>query len=337
MYRVLIADDDILMQEALKILISREESFQVVQVVGSGDCAIKACKEDAIDIVFMDMLMPGITGLEASRIIHQLNPEITIYMLSAFSSHVFIRSMARDEVKDVLEKPVTWNHLKKVLENYKTNHEDSVMNHEEALAMLLRKKDFGEFYRELSGIIDNIYEMAGGDSVRLIKLFHYIGQNLLDTRIVYDEEMQIGELFPINKTLILDRKTSELWLFRVMDYLFQQNSINRYPLLENIFLYIENHIKEDITLNTIIENCAISQGYLSRIFREQLNVSVTEYIHMKKIHLAKGYFYFTEDSIADVAFRLGYNESSYFSKVFKKYEKITVKQYKMETRKKSSL
>lgn len=336
MYRVLIADDDILMQEALKILISRDESFQIVQVVGDGESAVRACKEGSIDIVFMDMMMPGMTGLEASRIIHQSNPEVTIYMLSAFSTHVFVRSMARDEVKDVLEKPVTWSHVKKILENYKTNHEDTVVNHHEALAMLLRQKDFGEFYRSLSGIIDGIYEMAGGDSVRLIKLFTYIGQNLLDTRMVYDENIQIGELFPINEALILERKTSELWLFRVMDYLFQQNSINRYSLLENIFLYIENHIKEDITLNTIIENCAISQGYLSRIFREQLNVSVTEYIHMKKIHLAKGYFYFTEDSIADVAFRLGYNESSYFSKVFKKYEKVTVKEYKSETRKKCS-
>ena len=195
MYRVLIADDDILMQEALKILISRDESFQIVQVVGSGDSAVKACREDAIDIVFMDMLMPGMTGLEASRMIHQSNPEITIYMLSAFSSHVFIRSMARDEVKDVLEKPVTWAHLKKVLENYKTNHEDTVMTHQEELAIFLRQKDFGEFYRSLSGIIDQIYELAGEDSARLIKLFTYIGQNLLDTRMVYDENIQICLLY----------------------------------------------------------------------------------------------------------------------------------------------
>ncbi len=145
----------------------------------------------------------------------------------------------------------------------------------------------------------------------------------------------IYELFPINEVLILDRKTSELWLFRVMDFLFQQNSIGRYPLLENIFIYIEKHIKEDITLNSIIENCAISQGYLSRIFREQFQVSVTEYLHMKKLHLAKGYFYFTEDSIAEVAFRLGYNESSYFSKVFKKFENMTVKQYKNKIRQSS--
>ena len=147
------------------------------------------------------------------------------------------------------------------------------------------------------------------------------------------EKNTIIELFPINKSLILEKKTSELWLFRVVDYLFQQSSMKRYPLLDNIFLYIDQHIKEEITLNKIIENCAVSQGYLSRIFRSQFHVSVTEYLHMKKMHLAKGYFYFTEDSIGEVAFRLGYSESSYFSRVFKKYENLTMKEYKHKIKK----
>ena len=53
-----------------------------------------------------------------------------------------------------------------------------------------------------------------------------------------------------------------------------------------------------------------------------------EYLHLRKMHLAKGYFYLTNDSVAEVAFRLGYSESNYFSKVFKKYERITVQQYR---------
>lgn len=332
MYRVLIADDDILMCGALKLMISKEESFKVVKMVGTGEEAVKGCRERKIDIVFMDMQMPGITGLEASRMIHQFNPDITIYILSAHAANLLIRSAAREVVRDVLEKPITQADLRKILGNYKTEHEDYVQLQLETLAMVLKDKDFGHFYGILPGIIDQIYDIAGADSGRLIKIFTYLGQNLLDTRSVYDESRNVGDLFPINEGLILDRKTSELWLFRVMDYLYQRNSISRYPLLENIFIYIKKHIKEDITLNNIIENCAISQGYLSRIFREQFQVSVTEYLHMKKIHLAKGYFYFTDDSIAEVAFRLGYNESSYFSKVFKKYENMTVKQYKNRTK-----
>lgn len=335
MYRVLIADDDVLMREALNIIISREEKFEVAQMVGTGEGAVKACNEDTIHLIFMDVQMPGITGLEASWMIHQSNPEISIYILTGHSSNVMIRNLTKDTVKDVLEKPIFSGRIKKILDNYKTEHEDSVQSQLDELAEILRDRDFNLFYNRLPQIIDEIYAVSGNDSGRLIKIFAYIGQNLLDTRNIYETSHSISKEFPINEALILDCKISELWLFRVMDYLFRQNSISRYPLLENIFIYVEKHIKEDVTLNKIIENCAISQGYLSRIIREQFKLSVMEYIHMKKMHLAKGYFYFTDDSIAEVAFKLGYNESSYFSKVFKKYENMTVKQYKNEIRKKN--
>lgn len=328
MYKVLIADDDVLMREALNIMISREEKFKVVHMVGTGEGAVKACREDTVHIVFMDMQMPGITGLEASWKIHQESPETAIYILTGHSANVLIRNIAKDAVRDVLEKPVSQGHIRKILEHYKTEHEDSMQGQLEELAEILKNRDFNLFYNRITPIIDEIHEVAGNDSARLIKIFTYIGQSLLNTRSAYESSLSLQKEFPINEGLILDRKISELWLFRLMDYLFRQNSISRYPLLEEIFFYVDKHIKEDITLNRIIENCAISQGYLSRIIREQFQLSVMEYIHMRKMHLAKGYFYFTDDSIAEVAFRLGYNESSYFSKVFKKYENMTVKQYR---------
>ena len=68
MYRVLIADDDILMREALHVMIAKDSAFKVVSMTDTGERAVRVCKEDVIDIVFMDMQMPGITGLEASRL-----------------------------------------------------------------------------------------------------------------------------------------------------------------------------------------------------------------------------------------------------------------------------
>lgn len=47
---------------------------------------------------------------------------------------------------------------------------------------------------------------------------------------------------------------------------FQQNSIKKYSILNDVFSYIENNIEEEIGLNEIINNCSVSQGYLSRIF-----------------------------------------------------------------------
>lgn len=120
----------------------------------------------------------------------------------------------------------------------------------------------------------------------------------------------------------------ELWLFKALDYVLWQYGLQRYPFLEKVYLFIESRIQENIGLNDIVEHCAVSQAHLSRIFRKQFKVSVMEYLHLKKLNLAKTYFTFTDHSASEVAFRLGYNESAYFSKVFKKYERDTVRQYK---------
>lgn len=300
------------------------------------------CKDAPDSISRLDSVIQSPELEEISLQYQDLFDETPVFSYEKFlniANLVFlvINQLSENEMNQQIQEDILKKRMKKsmqkILTNYKTEHEDSVQRQMETLVAILRRKDFDEFYHNLAGIIDEIYHLAGDDSARLIKIFNYLGQSLLDTRTIYDEGHKVMDIFPINEGLILERKTSELWLFRVMDYLFQQNSISRYPVLENIFRYIKIHIKEEITLSDIIENCAISQGYLSRIFRKQFHISVTRYLHMKKIHLAKGYFYFTEDSIAEVAFRLGYNESSYFSKVFKKYEKMTVKQYKNKTRK----
>lgn len=329
MYRVLIVDDDLLMQEALRLMILKVDGFTVMNTAFNGEQAIRLCKEDAVDIVFMDVLMSGVTGIEASRIIHQNCQETTVYLISAYSKSALFQFDLSECVKELIQKPVSFAYISTLLSNFKTEHEGSIQHQIEELVGILKKKNYAAMYTAVPVLIDEIYNIVGLDSARLIKNFILISQSLFSTISFYENEGKDTEkLFPVNEGLILDRKISELWLFRVMNYMFRKNGISRYPLLENVFFYIEKHIKEDINLNKIIENCAISQGYLSRIFREQFQVSVMEYLHMRKIHMAKGYFYFTKESIAEVAFKLGYNESSYFSKVFKKYEKMTVKEYK---------
>lgn len=329
MYRVLLADNDILAQEAMKIMISKIEGFEVSRVAESGEEAVRLCREEFYDAVFLNVLLPGLTGIEAGRMIHQAAPETAVYLMTAYPSSVSLQGELKECAREIVEKPVSLPHLKDLLGNLRTGNEGSVQPYLERLLEFIRNKDFTGMYQNNSRITADIYRIAGDNAAELVRVFSFVGQSLLNITEFYDDENKdVRYLFPLNEGLILDRMTTELWLFRVMDYVFQKNSINRYPLLHNVFLYIENNIKTDISLNKIIENCAISQGYLSRIFKEQFQVSVMEYLHMRKICLAKGYFYFTDDSIAEVAFRLGYNESSYFSKVFKKYENMTVKQYK---------
>lgn len=330
MYRILIADNDRLSQKAIEKMISHMEGFEVAAVTQTKEETLKYLRGNLVDILFVDVVEPVLEGVDIARQVYEEYPSTVIYTMMLYGNGSNMQDVLREIPKSYLEKPFSFLQFRTLLNNYRTEHEGSLHYPLEQLITIIKEKDFSRLYYSVAEVVDLIYDKADGDPVRLMDTLSYIGQSMINLPEFYDDKgaKSIGTLFPINEGLLQERKVSELWLFRVMNYIFQVVSVQRYPLLENVFDYIENHIKEDISLNNIVESCAVSQGYLSRIFKNQFGISVMEYLHMRKIYLAKGYFYFTEESVSEIAFKLGYNESGYFSKVFKKYEHMTVKDYR---------
>lgn len=134
--------------------------------------------------------------------------------------------------------------------------------------------------------------------------------------------------FPLDTYSLRSSNDLEWWMQLLLEYRFEQKVIRQYPIMNDIFEYINENISDDITLASIVEACDISQGYLSKLFRNQYSMTVTEYIHVRKCLLAKKMAMTTDQSAADISFALGYNEPSYFSKIFRKYMKIGFKEYR---------
>lgn len=65
--RVLIVDDQLPFQQAARMVVEMTTGFEVVGVAGTGEQAIELCRSLAPDLVLMDVQMPGIGGLEATR------------------------------------------------------------------------------------------------------------------------------------------------------------------------------------------------------------------------------------------------------------------------------
>ncbi len=330
MYKVLIANNDILMCEALSIKISKNHNFEVANVVNTYEDTLEECRKNSIDILFLDSYISGINCIEASQFITQLFPNISIYVISSFNTKNLLKDKGNNSIQDILEKPLNDVVLYNILNSFSDKKQVlSYFNPFEELIKSLEDKNYSNFYINTNQISDKIYKYSKKNISKLNNLFKTNVQNiLLDQGFDINIFNHIETQFPLTSNILQNSKSIEIWIFKVFDFIFKQNSIKRYPILKNVFTYIDEHIHEEINLSSIVKYCNISQGYLSRIFREQFGISVTEYLHMKKIHLAKTYFYFNKDSIVNVAFKLGYNESSYFSKVFKKYENMTVKEYK---------
>ncbi|GAB0167948.1 hypothetical protein LSPCS325_13850 [Lysinibacillus sp. CTST325] len=67
--KVLIADDNSFIREGMKIILNTYEEFEVVATVNDGLEAVDYCKQHEIDVVLLDVRMPNMNGVEATKLI----------------------------------------------------------------------------------------------------------------------------------------------------------------------------------------------------------------------------------------------------------------------------
>src|ERR671937_3143023 len=80
--RVLIVDDHALFRRGLQMVLRQEEDIDVVGEAGDGHEAVDKAQELMPDVVLMDVRMPGQSGIQATREIHELLPTTKILMLT---------------------------------------------------------------------------------------------------------------------------------------------------------------------------------------------------------------------------------------------------------------
>lgn len=81
-YRILIVDDHPLARQAVRALLEDEANYQIIGEATNGLDALKACELLQPDVVLLDIHMPGISGLEATRLIKAQNARIKVVILS---------------------------------------------------------------------------------------------------------------------------------------------------------------------------------------------------------------------------------------------------------------
>ena len=92
-----------------------------------------------------------------------------------------------------------------------------------------------------------------------------------------------------------------------------------------VYQYIDLHLNEDLSLQTLSNTAGLSPNYFSHVFKELHGISLWDYIHAKRIEKATSLIRSTECemSMLDVALECGFNNTVHFNKVFKKVTGIT--------------
>ena len=91
--------------------------------------------------------------------------------------------------------------------------------------------------------------------------------------------------------------------------------------------YIHENLHSRITLEELAELAALHPSYLSRLFKKETGVSVSEYIQQLKIDTAKNMLLYSDFTPAKIASVLAFPDQSYFTQVFKKYTGFTPRKF----------
>ena len=95
MIRILLVDDHRLVQAGLQRLLEKAEDLEVIAVADDGEQGVALASHTKPDVVLMDLSMPGIGGIEATRRIVESDPHIKVVVLTALSD--------RDRILDALD------------------------------------------------------------------------------------------------------------------------------------------------------------------------------------------------------------------------------------------
>ena len=91
--RLLLVDDHEIVRAGIRMLFLAEEDMEIVGEVGSGQAAIEAVGELEPDVVIMDVAMPGMSGIEATRQIKEASPDTTVLALTMYEDEQYFFEM----------------------------------------------------------------------------------------------------------------------------------------------------------------------------------------------------------------------------------------------------
>ena len=94
--------------------------------------------------------------------------------------------------------------------------------------------------------------------------------------------------------------------------------------------FIREHIQENLTIEMIADKLELNPSYLSKLFKQEMGVSISQYIREEKIKIACRMLRYLNESSLDITNYLGFSSQSHFIQVFKKQTGYTPEEYRKQ-------
>jgi NarL family two-component system response regulator LiaR len=152
--RVVLVDDHSQMHRIVRAILDSISDIEVVGQGANGQEGIALCEQHRPDVALMDVVMPIMDGIEATRILHERLPDVKILVLSSFQDHESVHAMLRNGAVGYLTKSSLANDL---VETIRATHKGKMVFSSEIGAQILNPSqpavDFQLTDRELEVLV----------------------------------------------------------------------------------------------------------------------------------------------------------------------------------------
>ncbi len=218
-YRVIIAEDENLIAKNIAKHIEAENpNFKVAGIYSNGEDALNAIKQQPPDVVFTDISMPVMTGLELASEIHRGMNHVKCVIITGYADFEYAREALHYGVEEYLLKPVDVEELGKVLKNLELSLKDISMQIKsesgeepslspEEIVSLVKDYVKNHYSEELD--LNTIAQALGFSSSYLTKIFNKI-ENLPPSKYIRNYRMGIAKHLLNDKKLTIQQIASHV-------------------------------------------------------------------------------------------------------------------------------
>ena len=358
MFTVQIVDDEPIVRKGLNKLIEwKELGFEVVCEAENGEEALAQQETQKIDVMITDIGMPLMNGIELMREARHKGYKGEIIVLTAYGEFEYAKSAIQYEVMDYILKPIEEEQIIKALHKIKDKLLQKLEseNKSKLQSVQLEKSKERVFSREndkllikytmttnekaydvLEQIIAEERELGEGHVPSMCMRFSYVLEELvgrIKEKYIYltklkniEQYLHYGEQeVDIKEQLIEGFERNVKELFSILE---ESRVIYKDNVVMQACQYVVEHVDEEITLTSISETLSISKNYFCSLFKNETGENFLSFV--TRIKMKRAQFLLREENLRvyEVCDLLGYTDTTYFTRLFKKYIHMTPNEYK---------
>ena len=293
--RILIADDEMISRATIQRMIRNYCPWagQVKEASDGREAVEKAMELDA-DVVLMDIEMPELDGMEAARRLRQWKEGCVIIFLTAFATFQYAKQAISLGATEFLVKPVDPCELKKVLERVRERVDGT------AGGMGRTAEDRNPAYGNRARV-EGAGVRAEGAGVRA----EGAGVHVSGAGIHISDSGS-----------------------HTLDEAIKSFGARAVKISQEGKQYMDLHYMDDIGVDTMARMFQVSANYFNKMFKQAYSISSKEYLINIRVGHAMEYLKNPALTIREAGIMVGYEDSNYFTRIFKKKTGMTPIEYR---------